>query len=343
LTKLFRFSNKLNTEVKDFFPSETMPDVLLCANLSKYSIKFYEHLKAWLGCAWERTFNMTTTTLTSWRNLTGHGGYVWDSAQINSNQIVTVSEDWSMIVWNINTGAVVNTYAALGQLRAVAVLPSGFIATGGYDNLLSIWDMTTLTVTAYSMPGVVSGLIVNRLVGSNGTLVVTTGNFLYYYDAITMTQTVAIACISYGYWGLEVLRPSGNVIASSNTMEIYSTTGSLVYSYAFPSATQVQRLKLLPDNVTVVLCHKNGSVGLFNSNSHAMGATLSAHSYMPYLITITPDSLYVITGANDLILIMWSWSTMSLTQKKVFTIPGVVVSGLVLPTTYTGILKLFFI
>jgi hypothetical protein len=59
------------------------------------------------------------------------------------------------------------------------------------------------------------------------------------------------------------------------------------------------------------------------------------------VLLVTPDLVYLVSGATDSKLILWQWSTMSLTQVKVFTVSGQIFSGAFLASDYAGIYNSF--
>jgi WD40 repeat protein len=246
--------------------------------------------------------------------MTGHTANTLGLVQINANQVATTSNDYTMRVWNINTGALVNKYNGhTSNVKAVTVLPSGLLVSGSDDKTIRIWNMQTQTVTVVTTPGIVFALMFNPSIGSNGALVVSVANFgLCFFDAVALTQLQTKAKNSgRTYVSMDTLQPSGNVICGYQYLDIYNTTGSLVYSFNYRTLV-INKIKLLPDNVTVAIGCINGSIELFNSNTTAFGATFNGHTNRIYLLTVTPDFLYVLSGGLDSQFILWSWSTMSL-------------------------------
>jgi WD40 repeat protein len=69
-----------------------------------------------------------------------------------------------------------------------------------------------------------------------------------------------------------------------------------------------------------------------------MGATVLGHTKQVNLLALSPDSYYLISGASGVQLIMWTWSTMSLSQVKVFIMSEMVFGGRFIPTAFTGMI-----
>jgi WD40 repeat protein len=130
------------------------------------------------------------------------------------------------------------------------------------------------------------------------------------------------------------------MILSGTNLDIYNASGSLLFTRTM--GFRMYQIKLLPDNRTVACGATNGSVLLFNLMNYTFGASYIAHNKTVMMLSLTPDLVYLISGANDSTLIMWTWSTMGLTQVNVFSVAGQVNSGAVLQPIYTGQLIFIF-
>jgi hypothetical protein len=54
------------------------------------------------------------------------------------------------------------------------------------------------------------------------------------------------------------------------------------------------------------------------------------------MLALTPDLLYLVSGATDNKLVIWSWSTMSLTQVNAYSVGGTVNAAAIIAATYAG-------
>jgi WD40 repeat protein len=270
--------------------------------------------------------------------MTGHTSNVLEIVQINANQVATSSNDSTLRVWDINTGSLINTYFGhTSNVKALTVLPNGLLVTGSDDKTMRLWNMQTQTVTVMTAPGLVRALMFNPTIGSNGTLVASVMNYgLSFVDAATLIQ-VQGQNLSRTYESMDMLQPSGNVICGYQYLDVYNTTGSLVYSFDYKSSV-INKIKPLPDNVTVAIGFTNGSIGLFNSNTSTFGDTMDAHNDNICLLSLTPDFLYVMSGGLDSQLILWTWSTMNLKLVRIFSLSEPVCVGLIISTNLKGIL-----
>jgi WD40 repeat protein len=115
-------------------------------------------------------------------------------------------------------------------------------------------------------------------------------------------------------------------------MTIFDTTGAKIYSLLIPGSQIVNRFKLLSDNVTLANGLNSGSVLLFNTNNNSFGASVTGHSSAINLVTLTPDLLFMLTGGQDSMVMMWTWSTMSVHLVKTYTVAGIMWSGAIIPS-----------
>jgi hypothetical protein len=127
-------------------------------------------------------------------------------------------------------------------------------------------------------------------------------------------------------------------------LKIYNQTGGFVSSIALNGT--INKLRLLPDNVTLVCGLQNVSLVLLNVNTNTLGETYSngfafrPSGYSVIMLEETPDQLYLVSGGGTQIL-FYQWTTMSLTFFNAMSgiapfLTGWVSAGLITTPTYTG-------
>jgi WD40 repeat protein len=272
--------------------------------------------------------------------MTGHTSYVNRIERINANQVATVSDDSKIIVWNLNTSTLINTYHGhMDKIQGITVLPNGFLASCGNDRTIRVWDVNSqLLVSTISLPNIVYSL---KWSAANGLFVANLINYLAMFNPNTYAVTNTIYT-NKTYYGIEILQPSGNlIVGGSINLDIYSLP-SLTLNLSQVASQKVRTIKLLPDNVTVVIGCDSGQLMLFNTVSNAIGATLTAHGTgkLVLMLAVTPDQLYVMSGAKDNMIIMWTWSTMSLTQVKSSASAATLNYGAILSGAFAGCKKI---
>jgi WD40 repeat protein len=194
--------------------------------------------------------------------------------------------------------------------------------------------MQAQTVNTLAMPKSVYAMIFNPNVSPNGALVVSTINYLFFYDAVTLDQLTSVKT-NRSYTSIQLLQPSGNVIVGGSYLDIYNTTGAQLFTFNM-SSKPVYSLQLLPDNQTIVLGLQNGTIQFLDSITYALGSNISVHTDSVMFLAVTPDLFYFMSGAIDAKLILWTWSTMSLSFVKSFSVSYQVGSGVILAANYLG-------
>jgi WD40 repeat protein len=248
--------------------------------------------------------------------------------------VATGSSDNTIKIWNIDTHTLVNTYYGhTNYIQTLVVLPGGLLASFSADSTIRVWNTQAQTVSVVSVPS--SGWM--RFL--NGNLVVALSqatNKLATYDPTTLAQQVVFSTGTISYNDFDALVPSGNIIAGGvNILDVYnSASGGLVRANTYSG--NIVRVKLLPDNVTLACGLNAGPVVLFNTNRNEFGSSYSVHALYITFLDVTPDQLSLLSGSEDHTLILWSWSTGSLTQVKSWTVADKVQSGSIIQTTFTG-------
>jgi WD40 repeat protein len=285
--------------------------------------------------------------------MANHTSSVVRLIQINQDQVASASGDNTIIVWDKQTGSVVNQYwAHTSAVKDMCILPSGLLASGANDLTMRIWDMQSNTLTTFNLPAAFQSLIFNPLIGDSGALVVSLANSISFYDAVNFSLILNFTT-TRTYNGIEILQSSGNVFAGGSSLDVYDSSGNLIYRNTSSCGT-LSKVKLMPDNLTVVMGFASGDLQLFNAtestsffnpmdntttiiiNYVLQNSAITAHSSKVSILELTPDLLYFVSGGLGGNLVMWTWSTMSLTRKKTFTIPNSIYSAVIIPTTFTN-------
>jgi WD40 repeat protein len=269
-------------------------------------------------------YNLSTFAITEtagWSG-TGHTDYVMMIIQINANQVATCSRDFTIKIWNTSTSTLtlVNTYYGhTSWVSSIVVLPNGKLASGGNEGVVRVWDMVNNTVNTVATGGGIISMVWNPV---SQQLVMNFYMSLQLYNPTTQ----AVNTIHTGdcYYDADVILPTGNLIIAGFQIDLISLpSGNRTFSTVFVFPRNIQKLKMLPDNVTAVCGFRyTAIVQLFNVNSTTLDPkNYTAHNGVGGIvsITITPDLLFVLTLADSNTLAMWTWSTMSLTLVKMYS------------------------
>jgi WD40 repeat protein len=280
-------------------------------------------------------FSNTTVNTTA----TAHSAVVNALLQINTNQVATASNDGTIKVWNVDTSTLLYTfYGHSAAVQTLAILSDGLLASGSSDKTLIVWNLVNKTAILYNMTDPVSCIKLHPI-STTRLLVNTPSNISIYNTASNMSQVATVAVSANSVIWLEVLKPSGNVLAvGSSTFCIYN----------FPSLTTnfttgvfggqiLNRARQLPDNLTVVIGEWNGSLVLFNSQTNTFGASYLAHQDFIEVLELTPDNLVLISGSNNRMqFFMWTWTSMNLVQICGYSTVGQVYSAALISSGLNG-------
>jgi WD40 repeat protein len=195
--------------------------------------------------------------------------------------------------------------------------------------------MQAQTVSTVNVANPVWGLKMNPVYGN---LVVSMKDLIAIYDPITFALLQTIST-DRTYYSMEILLPSGNLIMAGDYLDVYSLTSgnSTGIHYLVNYYLRINTIKLLPDNVTLVCGFQySGYLELLNTRTYSMNSWITGHSSSGItMLSMSPDMIYLVSGAQDNSLMLWTWSTMSLTFVKTFPVTGKFFAGVSLKPTFT--------
>jgi WD40 repeat protein len=278
--------------------------------------------------------------MTAASTLTGiaHNDTVNNLLQISQTCVASASNDKTLKVWNMNTNSLVNSYyGQTAQVNTLALWANNQVAAGGNDSRIWLWDMSggnanysyiTLTAPIYTlkMHPMYSNLMAINTFNSIILYKMVSGSYIV-NKTITTSRT---------YSDMDILLPSGNVIATGPYTDVYLFSNGTRY-YTLTNSVNGCKIKQLPDNKTVVVGRTDGKMSLFNSNTSTQGSNYSVHTGAIVMLQVTPDLLYLVSGGSDNKLVLWTWALMSLTQVNTYavSVSGMVKSGVLITPTYT--------
>jgi WD40 repeat protein len=262
--------------------------------------------------------------------------------QINGFQVATGSSDFSIKIWDISSGALIRSLTGhTGNVTGLVVLPSGYLASGGLDSTVRIWNVQTgVLVTSVTAPSLVMGMLWNS--GTGSVSVTMQGSLTGFMSATTYKFTTFGTGSSY-YTDFDVIPTTGSVIVllAPTTLNIYSTAG--VKSKFSITQNVLNRVRIAPDNVTAIVGYTTGLLQTANTNTLALGSTISCHSELAVnIIQFTPDKVYLMSVGADNKIWTWTWTATTLTFVNTLSVNTGAWSGLIIKSLYSGLMKKHF-
>jgi WD40 repeat protein len=273
---------------------------------------------------------------------TNHTGAVVSLVQLSASTVASGSGDNTTKVWNINSNSLVNTYNGQeGQVNSIIVSPSNELVTGGDDSTVWMWSVLTDGGATFSkMNSKVYSLSVHPF--NTAFMVVNIDNSVNVYNMAANYRLNMTITTNRSYTDMQILTPSGNIILAGGYTDVYSyPNGTRLFTFANSPSSAV-RLRQLPDNATVVVGRADGQIYLFNSNTSTQGASYAVHTDSIVMLQVTPDLVYLVSAATDNKLVLWTWTTGSLTQVIMHTVilsnsdSDTVQSGLILASPFNA-------
>jgi hypothetical protein len=270
---------------------------------------------------------------------TAHSGAVNDLLQISQSSVASMSSDQTYKVWATNSTSLVNTYnGQAAQVNTLAVWGNNQVATGGNDTYIWLWDLSggSASYSHLNFNAPISTLKMHPVYSN--LMVVNTANAITIYKMVIGSIGINVTITtSRTYSDMDILLPNGNIIATGAFTDVYLFPSGL-QNYTFTNSVNGCKVKQLPDNATVVVGRTDGLMYLFNSNTNTQGSSYSLHTGAIVMLQVTPDLFFLLSSGSDNKLILWTWTTMSLTHANTNTVSvsGTVTSGVLIAPTYSG-------
>ncbi|XP_066452896.1 tRNA (34-2'-O)-methyltransferase regulator WDR6 [Eleutherodactylus coqui] len=235
--------------------------------------------------------------------LYGHQARVW-SVRLLQDNIISIGEDSSCIVWSYNGDIIHNFKGHKGRgIRAIAIQDHlGWVATGGADSGIRLWqikeksspysNLSKLNFDFSSNNGAPKAIMLADL---NCLVIITDLGFIYTYNFISKQWTLVLEDRNYKSYGLlEVVK-----LADSTLCAIGSITGNIKI-FSLSSSRTCKEFKLHEGKVhsltwvTSSSCLSSDTCNLFSSGPNGLLVWLEVTCVSGDIISVTEKRRFLL-------------------------------------------------
>lgn len=239
-------------------------------------------------------------------------GVCW-SPNVDGRTVASCSQDGSAATWNALSGTVDLVFPQSGALSTLVWSPNGqYIASGGADNIVTIWDASSgnVVVTCSGHTQTVLGLAWSP---DNRSIVSTSQDYsAIVWDVATGNKLVTYTGHSNYVWSV-TWAPAGSAIATGswdNTVQIWNPgTGSLILRY--PTTGPVRAVDWSPDGSLIASGGDDNIVQIWYAANGTVQTTYNGHSDHIEAVQWSPDGQYVASASKDTTVQIWQASDAS--------------------------------
>ncbi len=305
---------------------------LIIREILQFLIFFNFKVIAGLGNGLAKTINIDNgATLTTFSR---HASQVTKLLRINSQQVITASQDTQIKLWTLQNG----TYACgyfnhTLSVKSVVIDPNGFLVSGGCDGTIKVWDTTSGGALLLSFPahpgGCVNDLKYHPLIGAGAMVSAGADKYVKVWNSAAysyvLLSTTPMGPVNQIINCLVILR-NGKIVAGSNRIDMWTQTytndltGGL-NPISSTSTVAILSMTTLDDGLTVACGLANGQIKFFDSvNKVFLSMTLNGHSNQPVntldlLMMSSTRQLYLVSGSDDMYVNIWEYSTGYLAKR----------------------------
>jgi eukaryotic-like serine/threonine-protein kinase len=231
----------------------------------------------------------------------------------DGKRVVSGSDDWTVRVWDVDTGRV--SLTLMGHTEAVTCVglsPDGKrIASGGRDNVVRVWDAATgrsiVTYRAHSdhVNSVAFSPDSKRVVSSSQDRTVRE------WDADTGREILVLSGPNFPSCASVILSPDGRRVigASNSVVTIWDAATGKAADYLEGHGAKVTALDVSSDGKRIVSGSEDCLVKVWNPERSKKSVTLWGHTGPVTSVTISPNGKWIVSGGIDRTVRVWDADT----------------------------------
>ncbi len=259
--------------------------------------------------------------------LYGHDNRVWSVAfSLDGKLIASGSDDQTVRTWDASDGKCLNMVGGYSNwILSVAFSPEssssalvkgvgGFLASGGEDKVIRIWDLHTRKI-ATTLRGHTSRIWSvafspdSRLLASGSD-----DRSIRIWDLKANGGKQCLQVLTdHNHWVRSVaFSPDGQLLASGSddhTVRIWDVHQGIGRSILHGHTNWVRSVAFSPDGQLIASGSDDRTVRIWNVHSYASPKILSGHQNLVRAIAFSPDGQLIASGSNDHTVKIWDVHT----------------------------------
>ena len=288
-------------------------------DLSDISLYLYRYSQAIIKLPTQQARMVKTKISDKTFSPVGHKGSVSTLAVTpNGKRIVSGSEDHTIRVWDLETGAAIGNpiEGHEGWVRIVAVTQDGNrIVSDAWDHTIRIWNMETGAAIGNPFEGYEDGVTAIALTPDGKCIV--SGSWDGTIRVWDMETGTAIGKPIKGHKGWVnnvAVTPDGKRIVSGSddrTIRIWDMeTGAAIGEPIKGHEGGVTAIAVTLDRRRIVSGSDDRTIHVWNlENGAAIGKPIEGHEYGVNTVAVTPDGKRIISGSYDSTIRVWDMET----------------------------------
>ncbi|KAG8723428.1 hypothetical protein FRC09_003389 [Ceratobasidium sp. 395] len=252
-------------------------------------------------------------------SLTGHTNSVWSVVYSpNGAYIVSGSDDYTIRIWNAQTGQPVGRplEGHTDSVCSVTCSPDGaYIASGSWDHTIRIWDAHTGQPVGKPLDGHTSQ-VYSVAYSPNGAFIAS-GSWdrtIRFWDACTgepigeplKGHISSVRSVSYSPDGTRIASGSGD-----NTVRIWdSHTGQAIGEPLEGHTSSVNSVVYSPDGACIASGSDDYTIRIWDAHTgQPVSRPLESHADPVRSVAYSPDGAYIVPGSMDDTIRIWDTHT----------------------------------
>lgn len=220
--------------------------------------------------------------------------------------------DYSVKLWNVNTGACLNTFIGhASPVKSVVYSPKGdCVASGSWDRTIKIWDIKTgaIITTCKGHTGAITSLVFT----SDGEKIISASDdeTLKLWDV----KTGQVITTFTGHTNIiesATISPYDKYIASGsrdNTIKIWNINSGICLK-TFVTKAPVTSVAFSPDGMYIVSGSKDNDIRLWYLDDSSSLRTFKGHTDEVVSVMFSPDGNQIVSGSADETIKIWDTKT----------------------------------